>query len=166
MVFWPIFMVFIIDSYEKIGILSGISAFVMLISTLYIGRLCDKKDKRFVLRLSSFFYAFTWVAKIFARSILPIFIFDTTAKTAKSGVDVSMRSIVYEDARNNYRNKNDENDNSIMERCVNFEAGLVLGKVFACLVMFIIAVSVSSINQFFIGAFTFSALMSFFYAFL
>lgn len=166
LVFWPIFMVYIINSYEKIGILSGISALVMLVSTLYIGRLCDKRDKRFVLRLSSFFYAFTWFAKIFARSIMPIFAFDTVSKTAKSGVDVSMRSIVYEDARNNYRNKNDENDNSIMERCVNYEAGLVLGKIFACFVILIIALLVFQINQFFVYSFIFAAIMSLFYAFL
>lgn len=165
-VFWPIFMVYIINSYEKIGVLSGISTMIMLIATLYIGRLCDKRDKKFVLRFSSFFYAFSWVAKIFARSIIPIFAFDTVAKTAKSGVDVSMRSFVYEDARKSYRDKNDENDNSIMEKCVSFESGLIIGKVFACFVMMIFAILFSNLNTFFMASFLFSAVMSLFYAFL
>ncbi len=166
LVFWPIFMMFIIESYEKIGILSGVSSFVMLVATLYIGKICDKRDKRIILRLSSFFYAFTWIAKIFARTLMPIFIFDTVAKTAKSGTDVSMRAIVYESARENYRNKNNENDNSIMERCVNYEAGLVIGKIFACIVILIIAFLTVSISQFFVYSFIFSAIMSLFYAFL
>jgi hypothetical protein len=159
-------MAYIIISYETIGILSGISAMIMLLSTLYIGKICDRRDKRIVLRLSSFFYAFTWIAKIFARTIMPIFVFDTFAKTAKSGVDVSMRSLVYSSARSNYRNSNDENNNSIMEGCVNFEAGLIIGKVFACLAMLIIALIVSSLSQFFVLAFIFSAIMTLFYAIL
>lgn len=166
MVFWPIFMIVIIDSYEKIGLLSGISSLIMLIATLYIGKICDKRDKKIVLRLSSFFYAFTWIAKIFARTIMPIFVFDTVAKTAKSGVDVSMRSIVYEGGREAYRNSGDENNNNIMERCVNFEAGLILGKIFACLVILIFAIFAGSISQFFIYSFIFSAIMSIFYAIL
>lgn len=165
-VFWPIFMSIAIVSYEKIGTLSGISTMIMLVATLYIGKSCDKRDKRIVLRLSSFFYAFTWVAKIFARTIAPIFLFDTVAKTAKSGVDVSMRSFVYENSRESYREKKDENDNSIMEGCVNFEAGLIIGKVFACLVMFIFALIFASMNSFFIASFIFSAIMSLFYAIL
>ncbi|MDD4289646.1 MAG: MFS transporter [Patescibacteria group bacterium] len=168
-VVWPIFMIFIIDSYEKIGFLSGTSSFIMLLSTLYIGRLCDKRDKKVILRLSSFFYVFTWVAKIFVRSIFPIFVFDTFSKTAKSGIDVSMRSIVYEDARTDYREQKDENDNSIMERCINYESGLVLGKIFACFAVLglsLVFLLPSQLNQFFMYSFIFSAIMSFFYALL
>lgn len=163
-VFWPIFMSIAIVSYEKIGILSGISTMIMLLATLYIGKICDKRDKKIVLRLSAFFYSFTWIAKIFARTIAPIFAFDTVAKTAKSGVDVSMRAFVYENARESYRDKNDENDNSIMEDCVNFEGGLILGKVFACSVMFIFALLFTSLNSFFAASFMFSAVMALFYA--
>lgn len=165
-VFWPIFMAYIIVSYEKIGILYGISTMVMLVATLYIGKICDRRDKRIVLRLSAFFYAFTWVAKIFARTIVPIFVFDTFSKTAKSGVDVSIRSLVYSGARSNYRNSDDENNNSIMEGCVNFEAGLIIGKVFACFAMLVVALLVGSLGQFFTIAFIFSAIMSLFYAIL
>ena len=166
MVFWPIFMMYMINSYEKIGVLSGISSFIMLIATLYIGRLCDRRDKKYVLRFSSFFYAFTWIAKIFARSIFPIFAFDTIAKTSKSGIDVSMRSIVYEGGRESYRDSKDENNNSIMEKCVNYESGLVLGKIFACIVIVFLALMITNLDQFFVYGFIFGAFMSLFYAFL
>ena len=165
MVFWPIFMSVVIISYEKIGILSGISTMIMLTATLYIGKICDRRDKRIILRLSSVFYAFTWIAKIFARTIMPIFIFDTASKTVKSGIDVSMRSIIYEGARENYRGKKDENDNSIMEAAVNFEAGLSIGKVLACLFVFIFSIIFISLKDFFMASFIFASILSLFYMF-
>lgn len=165
MVFWPIFMSVIIISYEKIGILSGISTMIMLIATLYIGKICDKRDKKIILRLSSFFYAFTWIAKTFTRTIIPIFIFDTASKTAKSGIDVSMRSIIYESAREGYKGTKDENDNSIMEAVVSFEAGLSIGKILACLFLFAFSIIFVSFKDFFTASFVFAGILSLFYMF-
>ncbi len=131
MVVWPIFMSIVIVSYSKIGILVGLATGVTLLVTLYIGRICDRQDKRKVLKFGSIIYSLTWLIKIFMRTIMPIFLIDTTAKISKSSIDVPIRAIFHKKAKDGKK----KNDNSIMESVVNYEASLIVGKVLACLVI-------------------------------
>ncbi|MCD4704559.1 MFS transporter [bacterium] len=134
MVIWPIFMSIIIVSYSKIGALIGIATAITLLVTLYIGKICDKDDKRKVLRFGSIIYSLTWLIRIFTRTIIPIFLIDTTSKISKASIDVPIRAIFHKKARDGKR----KNNNSIMENVVNYEAGLIIGKILACLVIIVV----------------------------
>jgi len=134
LVIWPIFMSVMIVSYSKIGVLVGVATGITLVATLYIGRMCDKRDKRKILKFGSIIYSLSWLIRIFVRTITPIFLADTTSRISKSVIDVPIRALFYKKAKDGKR----KNDNSIMENVVNFEASLIIGKVIACL--FIIGV--------------------------
>jgi len=91
--------------------------------------MCDRRDKRKILKFGSIIYSLTWLIRIFSRTILPIFLADTTSRISKSVIDVPIRALFYKKAKDGKK----KNDNSIMENVVNYEAGLIVGKVLACL---------------------------------
>ena len=160
MVIWPIFMSIIITSYSKLGALVGIATGITLAVTLYVGRMCDRRDKRKILKLGSIIYSLTWLIRIFTRVLTPIFLIDTTSKVAKTTIDVPIRALFYEKAKAGKK----KNNNSIMENVVNYEASLVVGKVLACL--FIMAViSMFSLQDMggFVASFIFASLASLLY---
>lgn len=163
MVVWPVFIFIMIASYSKIGALIGLATLITSIITLYVGKICDQKNKRKVLRLGATFYSLSWLIKLFTRTILPIFLVDTMAKVSKNVVDVPIRAIFYEKAKDEKK----FNDNGIMENIVNYEAGLVVGKVIACLVI-IISLSIFSVQEFtgFAISFVFAAIATLLYMFL
>lgn len=159
-VMWPIFMSIIIVSYAKLGTLVGIGTGITLLVTLYIGKMCDQRDRRKILKFGSIIYAFTWFLRIFTKSLIPIFLIDTSSKMAKTVIDTPIRAILYTKAK--YGRKN--NDNSVMENVVNWESGLILGKFLACLVIMIL-ISVFSLQDTsgFVISFIFAGALSFLY---
>jgi len=160
MVIWPIFMSVIIVNYSKIGALVGIATGITLFSTLYIGKICDARDKRKVLKFGSIIYSLTWLIKIFTKSIVPIFLIDTTSKISKSTINIPIQALFYEKAKFGKK----RNDNSIMENVVNFEASLILGKILACLAI-ILAITIFSLQDMggFIVSFVFASIASLLY---
>jgi MFS family permease len=163
MVMWPIFISIIISDYSKIGALVGLATAITLFSTLYIGKMCDQRDKRKILKFASMIYSLVWFMRIFVRSIIPIFLVDTSSRISKSGIDIPVRAIFYETAKNEKK----FNSNSIMENVVNYESGLIVGKVIACLVV-IGTLSLFSVNEMagFTVSFAFAGIVSLFYMFL
>jgi MFS family permease len=163
MVMWPIFISIIITNYSKIGALVGLATAVTLTTTLYIGKMCDQRDKRRILKFGAIIYSLVWFLRVFIRSIIPIFLIDTSSRVSKSAVDVPLRAIFYEKAKNEKKS----NSNSIMENVVSYEAGLIIGKIIACLVV-IGALSFFSLGETvgFTVSFIFAGIVSLFYMFL
>ena len=163
MVVWPIFISIIITNYSKIGALIGLATAITLSTTLYIGKMCDQRDKRKILKFGAIIYSLVWFIRIFIRSIIPIFLVDTSSRVSKSAIDVPVRAIFYETAKNEKK----FNSNSIMENVINYESGLIVGKVIACLVV-IVALSLFSVNETvgFTISFIFAGVVSLFYMFL
>ena len=160
MVIWPIFMSVIIVSYSKIGVLVGLATGITLAVTLYVGRMCDQKGKKKILKFGSIIYALTWLIRIFTKALVPIFLIDTTSKVSKTSIDVPIRALFYERAKIDKK----KNDNGIMENVVNYEASLILGKILACL--FIIGVIILFSLQDaggFVASFIFAAIASLLY---
>ena len=160
MVIWPIFMSVLIASYSKIGALVGLATGITLAVTLYVGRMCDRRDKRKILKFGSIIYSLTWLIRIFTRTLIPIFLVDTTSKISKTTIDVPIRALFYEKAKSGKK----KNDNSIMENVVNFEASLILGKILACLAI-ILAITIFSLQDMggFIVSFVFASIASLLY---
>jgi len=160
LVLWPIFMSTIIISYSKLGSLVSVATALTLLATLYIGRICDLKEKIKVLRFGSIIYSIIWFLRIFVRSITPIFLIDTASKISKSIVSVPITAIFYEKAK--YGKK--KNHNSIMENVVNYEASLIVGKILACLII-VFTISIFSLQDSagFIVGFVFAGISSLLY---
>jgi MFS family permease len=160
MVIWPIFMSIIIVNYAKLGALSGIGTGITLLMALYIGKICDQQDRRKILKFGSIIYAFTWFLRVFTKSLIPIFLIDTTSKMSKTLIDTPIRAILYTKAKYGKQN----NDNSIMENVINWEAGLIFGKFLACLVIMVL-ISVFSLQDAsgFVISFIFAGALSFLY---
>jgi MFS family permease len=160
MVIWPIFMSVVIISYSRIGALVGLATGITLLVTLYVGRMCDRRDKTKILKFGSIIYALSWLIRIFTKALTPIFLIDTTSKISKTTIDVPIRALFYEKAKAGRK----KNNNGIMENVVNYEAGLVIGKVLACL--FIIGtIAIFSLEDAggFTASFIFAALASLLY---
>lgn len=160
MVIWPIFMFVKIINYSKIGVLVGIATGITLTATLYIGRMCDRRDKKKILRFGSIIYSLNWLIRIFTKTLFPIFLVDTVSRVSKSTISVPILSLFYKKAKFGKK----KNDNSIMENVVNYEVGLIIGKILACL--FIIAVIyIFSLQDSggFIASFVFASLASLLY---
>ncbi len=160
MVVWPVYMSLIIVNYDTLGALIGLATMITLLSALYVGKMCDNRDKRKILRFGAIVYSLSWLIKIFTRTIMPLFLIDTTGKVSKSVIDVPIRAIFYEKAKEAKKN----NDNGIMENVVNYEAGLVVGKIVACLFIFLV-ISIFSTSEAtgFTLSFIFASLISLLY---
>lgn len=163
MVMWPIFISIIISDYSKIGILIGLATAITLSTTLYVGKMCDQRDKRKILRFGAIMYSLIWFLRTFIRSIIPIFLVDTSSRVSKSVIDVPLRALFYEKAKNEKK----FNSNSIMENVISYESALIVGKVIACLVI-IGSLSLFSIQETtsFTISFIFAGIVSLFYMFL
>jgi MFS family permease len=163
MVMWPIFISIIVNNYSKIGALVGLATAVTLTTTLYVGKMCDQRDKRKILKFGAIIYSLIWFIRTFVKSIIPIFLVDTSSRVSKSVIDVPLRALFYEKAKNEKK----FNSNSIMENVVSYEAGLIIGKVIACLVV-IVALSLFSANELtgFTVSFIFAGIVSLFYMFV
>ncbi len=159
-VLWPIFMSIIIVSYSKLGSLVSIATGLTLLATLYIGKMCDSKNKTRILRFGSIIYSIVWFLRIFVRTITPVFLIDTASKISKSVVAVPIVAIFYEKAKEG----KSKNHNSIMENVVNYEVGLIIGKVLACSVI-ILMISIFSLKDAsgFVVGFVFAGISSLLY---
>lgn len=76
-VIWPIFLIIILLTVEKTGVIFTLSFLSSLVSLYFIGKLTDKFDKVKLFRVTSIFYVLGWFARIFATSGLKILLIDS-----------------------------------------------------------------------------------------
>lgn len=125
---WPIFIYVVINNYLGLGIMTSASIFVTTIIFLYIGRVTDKGDSRWLLKFGVVLYFFSWLLKIMTRNIFGIFVIDAYSRTAKQTVAIPLTALTYEKAH----------DTSIMKTILFFEMSLVLGKIIAIILAVIL----------------------------
>ena len=125
---WPVFMVVVLVNYVEIGAVAAVATLFTAMTTLYIGRLIDKNNKNRILRLATWFYFTSWVARLFIKLPVHIFMADSWSRLSKNLIMVPITTITYERAQNN----------RAMDTVVFFEMSLVVGKILAALILLVV----------------------------
>jgi len=76
-VIWPIFLITILLTLQKTGLIVTISFISSLIALYFIGKLSDKFDRIKLVRFNTIFFALGWFGRIFANSSLKILMIDS-----------------------------------------------------------------------------------------
>ena len=76
-VVWPIFLITILLTVQKTGLIVTVSFISSLIALYFIGKLSDKFDKIKLVRFNTIFFALGWFARIFANSSFKILMIDS-----------------------------------------------------------------------------------------
>ncbi len=146
---WPIYIYIVVRNYEQIGALVTISTLIATALILYIGVYTDHHNKRSVLRIGTYFYVLSWLARLPVVSGFGVFITDTLSRTSKSLAFVPLSTLTYERAESTH----------IMPYIVGFEQVLALGKFMAAILGFIVFAATGS----FVALFILGAIFSLFY---
>lgn len=146
---WPIFIYLVVRNYQDLGSLVTVATLVATAMALYIGIYTDGHSKRTVLRIGTFFYVLSWLARLPVISPFGAFITDALSRTSKSLVFIPTSTLTYERAESTH----------IMPYIVGFEQALAMGKFLACVIGIIVFASTGS----FVALFIVAAIFSLFY---
>jgi len=98
-VLWPVFIVIIIGSIEKVGAIVSLSMIASIIVLYFIGRLTDKFSRRKIIKAGTLFYVIGWIGRIFADSTGFVFGIDTYKNIAGKAIDIPWSSRIYDLAK-------------------------------------------------------------------
>jgi len=162
LVIWPVFISVVISNTFDLGMIVTLATFITTAVTLYIGKLSDIRSKRKILSLGSAFYALAWFFRIFINSTVGVFFVDTMSRLGKNVVSVPLIALTYEKAKELQSGQ----EKTVMNRVVFFEMGLVIGKIVAIILVFIITLFVADESLAFKISFILAGAMSFLYMLL
>ena len=74
---WPIFLITILITLSKTGIIITLSMVISLLVFYFVGKITDKYNKTKLLKFGTLLYFFAWVGRVFADSTLKIFVIDS-----------------------------------------------------------------------------------------
>lgn len=115
---WPIFTYLVVINYFNIGLIFSAATLIMILSTIFIGRIVDKRDKRKILKFGTIMLSISWLVKIFIRTPLSLFAVESFSSTSKKIVTVPQMAIIYQDAKRSH----------LVKKLLFFEMSLSLGK--------------------------------------
>ena len=136
LVLWPVFIATVFTQYVEIGALVAASTLIMVLATLYVGKLSDERNKHAVLRFSSVLYVLTWLARLVAHSPMGVFMVDSSSRLTKNIVQVPLHTLLYEKAKSR----------SVMDTVVAFEMALVVGKIITAALLIVIFSQVTALS--------------------
>lgn len=76
-VLWPIYLIIILVTVKKVGLIVTSSLIFSIILFYFAGKVTDKYNKSKIITLISKFYFLSWIGRIFANSAILIFSVDT-----------------------------------------------------------------------------------------
>lgn len=74
---WPIFLIIIIGTINKTGLIISVSMFVSLLAFHYVGKFTDKINKIKLLKIGTILYFFAWIGRIFADTSFKVIFVDS-----------------------------------------------------------------------------------------
>lgn len=95
-VIWPIFLITILITIQKTGLIVMLSMLSSLIVFLGIGKLTDRFDRVRLLRLGTLLYFFAWVGRIFANSAFRILAIDSYKNLSEKVLQVPWSAHSYD----------------------------------------------------------------------
>ncbi len=76
-IIWPIFLITILLTVQKTGLIVTLSMISSLVAFYFIGKLTDRFERIKLVRFATLFYSVSWIFRIFANSQLKIIIIDS-----------------------------------------------------------------------------------------
>lgn len=95
-IIWPIFLIIILITLQKTGLIVTLSMISSVIIFYIIGKFTDKYDRAKLLRVGTLFYTIGWIARIFANSSLKILIVDSYKNMAEKILHVPWQAHSYD----------------------------------------------------------------------
>jgi MFS family permease len=138
-VLWPLFVFVILGTVLSLGIISTASGVVVVIITLYIGKLVDMRKIKSLLRWSSIIEAVFWFIRGFVLTPIQMFMADFIGRTGFLMSDTTIHSVLYEKANKRKR----------VEMIIFTEAYLNVGRILALVLL--IAVPLALMDSFVFG---------------
>lgn len=99
MVFWPIFLLIVLGSAEKVGVVSSVNLGIMTLFGFLIGEMSDRFPRRYVLRFSLPFLVLSYLFRPLSGTALRVFLTDGLARLAFAGVNIPMTHKLYTQAQ-------------------------------------------------------------------
>lgn len=131
---WPVFISIVIVNIFDLGLVVTLATFVTTLVVFYIGKLTDSRNKRKILSLGSYIYALSWFFRIFIINTAGVFFVDTLSRLGKNIISVPLIALTYEKAKELEASK----ERVIMSRVLFFEMSLIVGKILAILIIFVL----------------------------
>ncbi|MEX0649431.1 MAG: MFS transporter [Candidatus Andersenbacteria bacterium] len=125
MVFWPIFLFIVLNSTEKLGILSSMTIAIMTLMSFFVGEMSDRLPRSSVIRLHVPFMILGYLFRPIAGTPVSAFLTDTLNKMAFAGVNLPMLHKLYVQS----------NTTSIIRYTVSFEMVLAITKAIIAFVL-------------------------------
>lgn len=93
-VIWPIFLITILITTLKTGLIVMLTMVISLLVYYFIGRICDDYDKGKLLKIGTVLYGLSWIARMFVSGAVSVFFVDTYKNIAEKVLHVpwSVRS--------------------------------------------------------------------------
>ena len=73
-IIWPVYIYIVFSDILTVGIAFSITAFAIVLFTLFIGKVSDKIGRKKLLRIGGIGLIFSWISAIFVTSMLEIFL--------------------------------------------------------------------------------------------
>lgn len=123
---WPVFIYLIMKNELSAGSLVAGASFLMIVITLYIGKISDSRNKESVIKAGAAVSVFSWIARIFPLSAVSLFFVEALTRVGRNFVQVPVFALTYDRAKK---------CGNIMERVIFFEMSLIAGKILVCAVL-------------------------------
>lgn len=139
MIIWPIFISIVIGNVFNLGLVITLATFITTLVVFYIGKLTDSTNKRKILSLGAYIYALAWFFRIFIVNIAGVFFVDTLSRLGKNIISVPLVALAYEKAKE----QESSHKRVIMSRVLFFEMALVIGKILAIIIIYILTLFIT-----------------------
>lgn len=92
---WPVFLIILLGTTEKVGYLVAISAFITVVVIGLTGRLADRYDYKKLLKLGTMFYFFGWLGCLMADTATKVLFINSYKDLAGRFLQIPWSSIFY-----------------------------------------------------------------------
>ena len=93
---WPIYLIILLVSYDKMGLIVTLSFIVSILAYYLIGNLSDKYNKRKLLKVMTGLYFLGWLSRIFVNSGAKILVVDSYRNLTEKILHIPWEASMYD----------------------------------------------------------------------
>ena len=102
-IIWPIFIIIIVGSLSKTGLIVSLSLLISILAFYFIGQITDKINKITLFKIGTILYFLAWLGRIFADSSFKILFIDSYKNLSEKFLQMPWEAQTYDLAkRDNY----------------------------------------------------------------
>ena len=98
---WPIFLIILLGTISKTGLIISTSLIISLITFKFLGRLTDRVDKIKLLKIATTLYFFGWIGRIFANTSTKVLFIDSYKNLSEKFIKLPWEAHSYDLAKRN-----------------------------------------------------------------